>query len=258
MNTQQTSKIVLHPFNGNEEEVKFVEVDGAKFVADETDPTKPKLGDDQKPVPYVEKKADDVVVPKIEDVSTAELEDLAKHNPKLAALLDTQKKREADDKKAADEKVAAEEKAASEKGEWQGLAEKRGTDLTKMTAERDQKEEQLGKYVKTTEAVLKGLLASIPKENVGLIPSEFSPRQKLEYIIANSSRLGAKMNAAGGKIETSDEHPAGGEEEKLIARITELTKKATDRTATSIELAELRQAGIKLTDIRSKKEAEKK
>lgn len=255
MNTQWLSQIVLHSYNGNEDEVKVVEVDGAKFVADDTDPSKPKLDADQKPIPFVEKKVEDI---KIEDFSKADLEQLAKVNPKVAEMLDSIKKRDEEDGKKAEEAKKKEDEAAAKNGEWQGLAEKRGTELETTKGTLKQKEEMLGKYVETTQKVLDGLLKSIPKENLTLIPSDFSPRQKLEYIIANAARLGAKVNAAGGKIEDNEEHPAGSEEDKLVARIEELTKKATDRTATATELAELRQMGSKLTEIRRKKEADSK
>lgn len=247
------TEVVLHKFNGFEEQVKTVEVDGKKFVADDTDPTKPKLDDKQQPIPYVEKKAD----VKIEDLSKAQLEDLAKVNPHVAALLDADKKRKEDDEKAANDRKKKEEDDAAKAGEWQKLAEGRGTELETTKGTLKQKEEMLGKYVETTQKVLDGLLKTIPKENLSLIPSDFSPRQKLEYIIANADRLGAKVNAAGGKIDKSDDTPAGTDEDKLLARITELQKKATDRTATSAELTELRQAGIKLTELRREKEAKK-
>lgn len=255
MNNHIVTKVVLHKFNGFEEEVKTVEVDGKKFVADETDPSKPKLDDKQQPILFVEKK---VEVPKIEDLSKAELAEIAKHNPALAKLLDDNKKRAETDAQAEKDRIAKEEKEAEEKGNWKTLAETRKSDLDKMTGERDQKEEQLGKYVKTTEAVLKGLLESIPKENISLIPADFSPRQKLEYIIANASRLGAKVNAIGGKIDKNETEPTGTDEDKMVTRIEELSKKATARTATNPELAELRQLGSKLTALRREKDATKK
>lgn len=248
------TKIVTHRFNGFEDAVKTVEVDGKKFLADDTDPTKPKLDDKQQPVPFVEKKVEDI---KIEDYSKAELAELAKVNPKVAELLDAENKRK--DKETKDEKARKEkeEKDAAEKGEWQKLADSRKGDLEKVTAERDQKEEQLGKYVETTKKVLEGLRNSIPKENLGLIPADFSPRQQLEYIIANAERLGAKVNAINGKIDKNEVVPTGTDEDKLQARITELTDKAQKRTATSGELQELRQAGMKLTELKREAAAKK-
>lgn len=252
---QFVTEVVLHKFNGNEEPVVpvLVEVEGKKFLADETDPTKQKLVDG-KPVPYEEKKTE---IPKIEDLSKAELADLAKHNPALAKLLDDNKKRdEADTKRADDEKKRIEEDA-KKTGKWQELAESRGTELETTKTELTQKGEQLGKYVETTKLVLEGLKKSIPKENLDLIPADFSPRQQLEYIIKNGARLGVKTNAIDGKVDKNDETPAGTEVEKLEKRMTELQKKATDRTATSAELQELRQVGMKITEVKREAAAKK-
>lgn len=253
MNKQFVTTIVSHNFNGNEVEVKTVEVDGKKFIADETDPTKPKLDDKQQPVPFVDTK----VVPKIEDLSKADLAELAKVNPHVAKMLDDAKARTEADEKAAAEKKAADEKAAGEKGEWQKLADTRAQELEGTKGTLKQKEEMLGKYVETTEKVLKGLLATIPKENVSLIPADFSPRQKLEYIITNAARLGAKMNAVDGKIDKNDLTPNGTDEDKLMARMAELTTKANARTATTAELTELRQTGMKITELRREAAAKK-
>lgn len=245
-------KIVSHLFNGNEDEV-VVEVEGVKYIADPTDPTKPKLGDDQKPIPFVDKKVD----VKIEDLTKAELADLAKVNPHVAKLLDDQKKREEADTKAEQDRKKKEEDDAKEKGNWQQLAETRGNELDTTKKTLAQKEEMLGKYVGMTENILKGLLNTIPKENIALIPADFSPRQKVEYIFANADRLGAKVNAAGGKIEKNETEIAGTEEAKLSARITELTAKANNRTATNSELTELQEVGSKLTQLRREAAAKK-
>lgn len=256
MHNHFVTEVVTHSRNGNEAPVepKIVEVEGKKFLADDTDPSKPKLDDKQQPIPYVEKKVD---APKIEDISKATLEELAKANPALAALLDEHGKLKTtltDKEKEALEKA---NKELEEKGEWQKLATTRGTELETTKGTLKQKEDMLGKYVETTQKVLDGLLKTIPKENLSLIPADFSPRQKLEYIIANADRLGAKVNAAGGKIDKSDETPAGTDEDKMVTRIEELTKKATARTATNTELQELRELGSKLTALRREK-AEKK
>lgn len=250
MYNQFDTKVVLHKFNGNEDEVvKTVEVDGKKYVADETDPAKPKLGEDKQPILFVEKKADELP-PELKDLSKAELKDLAKHNPAVAALLDKQTKRDEADTKAEKERKEKEEKEAAEKGEWKGLADSRGAELATVKDTLAQKEEQLGKYVETTKTVLAGLMASIPKENQGLIPADFSPRQQLEYIIKNAKSLGAKVNSIDGKIDANEGKPKGTDEEKLIARIDELTKKSKTRTATNAELVELRESGTKLTQLR--------
>lgn len=256
MNNQFVTKVVLHSINGFEVEVKTVEVEGKVYVADETDPTKPKLGEDKQPILHVDKK---VELPDIKDLSKAELADLAKHNPAVAKMLDDNKKRDEADQKRADDAKKKEEDDAAKAGKWQELAEGRGTELATTKATLATKEEQLGKYVETTKVVLAGLMASIPKENQSLIPTDFSPRQQLEYIIKNAKSLGAKVNSIDGKIDKSTTEVTGTEEDKMVARIEELTKKAQAKpmTATAVELQELRQLGSKLTTLRRTKEAAK-
>ncbi len=190
-------------------------------------------------------------------MSKATLADLAKINPELAKLLDEHGnlKKNLTDKEKADKEKA--EEMLKEQGKWKDLAEGRGGELETTKGTLAQKEEQLGKYVETTKKVLEGLLKTIPKENLSLIPAEFSPRQQLEYIITNAARLGAKVNAVDGKIDKNEITPTGTEDEKMSTRIAELTKKATDRTATAVELTELRQLGMKLTQLRREEAAKK-
>lgn len=252
MNTISGTKIVSHKFNGHEDTVT-VEIEGKKYVADPADPTKPKLGDDQKPVLFTE--TNEPVVPKIEDVGKAELAELAKVNPHVAKMMEDAKNRSDSDSKAEKERKDKEEKEAAAKGEWQALATTRGTELETTKATLGQKEEMLGKYVEMTKTVLAGLMKSIPKENLGLIPAEFSPRQQLEYIVANAERLGAKVNAIGGPIEKSEVKPEGTDEDKMVARISELTKLSQERKATSVQLVELAELGSKLTALRREKGA---
>lgn len=242
------SVVVTHIFNGNaDEDVKFVEVEGQKFVDDGTG--KPKVGDDGKPVPFVEKKQD---VPPAIKVEEADLETLAKSNPHVAKLLDEKRQREADDAKSAEERKKAEEEDAKKKGEWQKLADERGAKLTEAEGKLKTKDEMLGKYVETTKAVLAKFLALVPKERQSLIPADFSERQKLEYVMTNLEALGVTSAfGKGGDIPKNDDAPNATEEGKIVARIDELTKKGGARTrAEDSEMFEL--AG-KLKAIRQKK-----
>lgn len=251
MSKKIVSEIVLHSVNGNEEQSdKFVEVDGKKFVDDGSG--KPKVGEDGKPVPFEEKKAEP---PKV-DLANAGLEELAKVNPHVAKMLADQTEEQ---KKAAEKKKEEEEnqrKEAEKNGEWQKLADefkKKNEDLTGLL---DQKNEQLGKYVKSVETILAEVLKTIPKENLALVPDKFSPREKLEYITQNAKLLGAKIiGAAGGKIENNDTTPTATDEDKLVAEIDELKKKGGTRTASETEL--MLEKAKKLKEIRTKK-AEKK
>jgi len=252
MKLNQLLVLVSHRFNGNAD---FIEVDGQKFIPDETDPTKAKLGADGKPTPYVGKKVDPAL-PKIDDLSTADLEALAKVNPKVAKMLadnvDSQK-RESDRIAAEDE---AKRKDAEKNGEWQKLAESER--VKRETAEKElaQKNEILGKYVGSIETILKEVLATIPEANRGLIPEKFSPREKLEYITANAKLLGAKIVGGTGTIPKNDATPNGTDEDKMVARLQVLIALGNKRTST--ENQELRELGTKVTELRKAKEAASK
>ena len=180
--------VSVHKFNGFvEPEIKFVEVEGKKFVDDGSG--KAKLDDKGQPIPFTENNQK----PEIKDLSNAQLEELAKVNPHVAKLLSD--KTEADAKEAARIKKEEDDKrkAAEEKGEWQSLAQSEKTKREELEGKLAEKEELLGKYKGSVDQVLKEILSTIPKENLGLIPEEFSPRQKLEYIIKNAKTLGAKI-----------------------------------------------------------------
>lgn len=249
MKTHKKFVHIVHSFNGNiEGEDKFVEVDGKKFVDDGSG--KPKVDDKGQPVPFVEKKADDIKIDKLDE---ADLETLAKVNPHVARLLA--------DKKKADEDLQAQQVAESkrkqkeleEKGEWQKLAEERAKEIEILKGDLTKKGEQLGKYVGSVENILKDVMATIPKERQSLIPSDFSPRQKLEYITKNAKLLGAKVaiNANGEKVDTNDDTPAVTDEEKLVKEIEELRKK-TNRTASEDKLMFEKASSLKA--LRAKKQ----
>lgn len=256
MKNKNVSQIVSHLFNGNvEAEIKFIEIEGKKYLDDGTG--KAKLGEDGQPIPFVEKKADDI------NPAEADLETLAKINPLVAALLDSKKKNEeilTQKQKEEKEKLDTDLK---EKGEWQKLADTRAIELEEAKKLITQKDELLGKYKGSVEAVLKELMATIPKENLSLIPPDFSPRQKLEYITQNAKLLGAKMTGVnkGDGVNKSDDTPAGTEEEKLVKEIDELIKKGDKKTKTELDilfekskkLKELRMARMKEEEDRKKK-----
>lgn len=232
----------LHSFNGFIEE-KFVEVDGKKFVDDGSG--KAKVDDKGVPVPFKE------AVPQL-DLSTADIEALAKVNPKLAKFIADS----ADaSKRLADIATAEEEKKrkdAEAKGEWQKLADEAMGKQKTAEALVKQKEEQLGKYVETVEKVLSGLIATIPKENVALIPADYSARQKLAYIIENAKLLGAKVAPPVDGVDKSKGAPDATAEGALVAEVDALLKKKP-RTASedtllwekSKQLKELRLANQK-------------
>ena len=249
--------MIVHNQDGHEEDAdKFVEIDGNKFIPDGEDPTKAKVGDDGKPVPFKEVddkggSGDD----KDNGLADKSLADLAKVNPAVAKMLedqeDARKLKEEDDEK----KKAAEDKKAEETGEWKNLAEQRKGKNESLQKDLDKNGEILGKYVNSVKAVLENVIETIPEENRGLIPEDFSPRQKLEYITKNQKLLGAKVSQAqGGKIGKSDNIPAGTEEEKLIKEIDEFTKKSRDGTITAAEQEIFFDKAKLLKGMRAKKE----
>lgn len=228
------SEVKIHAFNGNvEDEVKFVEVDGKKFVDDGSG--KAKVGEDGNPVPFEEKKQD--VPPVIEKVDEADIETLAKVNPHVARLLADKKKAEDDLQAQAVADSQRKQKELEEKGEWQKLAEERAKEIEILKGDLTKASGQLGKYVGSVEAILKDIIATIPKERISLIPADFSPRQKLEYITKNAKLLGAKVavNSTSEGVDKNDDTPNVTDEEKLINEIEELRKKTT-RTAVEDKL----------------------
>lgn len=241
------TNVITHTFNGNIEDVpKFVEVEGKKYEDDGTG--QPKKGSDGTLVPFVEKKQD---VPPVFKVDEADLDALSKVNPHVARLLEEKQKREADDAKRSEDEKKKQDDEAVKKGEWQKLADERAVKIKESDEKIKTQNEQLGKYVKTVENILAVIQASIPKERQGLIPADFSARQKLEYIITNAEALGATTFGKGGNIPPTDAPPNGTDESKIVARIDELTKLGGTRTrAQDSEMFEL--AG-KLKAIRLKK-----
>lgn len=229
--------------DGFAEEGKFVEIDGAKFVPDEADPSKAKVGDDGKPVPFTEKKPET-------PPATKSLEELAKDNPEIAALLEKDKKRVEEDEKRAKEQKEKEEKEAAEKGQWKELAEKRAQELEAEKQKTAQKEEILGKYVGSVKEILAETLKTIPKEKLGLIPDNFSPREKLEYITKNAKLLGAKVGSgAGGGVGGNDDDPPATEEAKVSKELEDLRKKEKKTEADHEKIFELSKS---LKEIRAK------
>lgn len=238
-------EIVSHYQNGFEDDVKFVEVDGQKYVADATDPTKPAVDDKGAKVPFVAK---DDKGGEDKGGKGGSLEELAKTNPEIAKLLDDKKKLEDSTAKAlADAAKAAEDKAEKD-GEWKTLAEQRKADLEKAQSDLAQKEEILGKYVTSTKAILKDVMETIPAEKRGLIPENFSPREKLEYITKNAKVLGASVNTKGGGIPPNDGDPAPTDEAKLATEIETLRKKENKTSSDHTKIFELSK---KLKEVRA-------
>lgn len=252
--------MIVHNQNGYEEDTdKFVELDGKKFIPDDEDPTKAKIGEDGKPVPFKEDdKGDDGKDGKgdkeDDELADKSLEDLAKVNPAVAKMLEDQEDAKKERKEEEKKKKDAEDKKAGEDGKWQDLAEERKTKNESLQKELDKNGEILGKYVNSTKEILKNVIDTIPEENRGLIPEDFSPRQQLEYITKNQKLLGAKVSQAqGGKVGKNDDTPIGTQEEELIKEIGEFTKKARDNTITAAENEIFYEKAKALKELRAKR-----
>lgn len=189
------------------------------------------------------------------------IEDLAKDNPELAKLIEERKalqdKIDAEEtaRKAKEaEETKAREEAAAKNGEWEKLAKEREARIAELEKDNAQKSDHLDKYILTTNTTLENIMQTIPEENRGLIPEDFSPRQKLEYITKNAKLLGAKVSEAkGGSVPPNDKQPAGTEEERLQSEFNDLQKKVKDGTATAAESASLFQKAVELKKARLNK-----
>mgnify|MGYP001603956899 CR=1 FL=1 len=235
-NVNDSVEVIIHAKNGNEDDVKFVEVDGVKYQADDKDPAKPKLDDKGDKIPLKSGGGDKGG----DKGGSPSLEELAKTNPEIAKLLDDQKKRKDEDEKRDKEQKEREEKEAAEKGQWKELAEKRAQEHEETKKQLNQKEEMLGKYVGSVKQMLKEVMETIPEDKKGLVPDSFSPREKLEYITKNAKLLGANvMGSKGGGVPPNEVDPPSTEEGKLIAELEELRKKATKTSADHTKIFEL-------------------
>lgn len=248
--------VSVRKFNGFADDggEKFVEVDGKKFIDDGSG--KPKLDDQNQPIPFVDKKADDIDLSKIDitKISYEQIETLAEKSPAIAQLL--KEKKEADEKLRGldDEAKKKEEEALKKNGEFEKLVGMRDGTIADLTKKLQEKEGLLGKYAESIKSILKDTLATIPKDKLGLIPSEFSDRQKLEYITKNAKLLGATIMGSGKIDNNDDDTTTGTEEEKMINRFDELQKKK-DKTRT--EETEMIELSRKIKEARKKKEGQK-
>ena len=240
------AQIVIHHQNGNENDAKFVEIDGQKFEADDVDATKPKLDDKGNKVPFKPEG-------KKEGTSNNKtLEELAKESPEVARLLKEKQDLEADRQKREAEERKRKEEDAKAKGDWQKMYEEEAAKNTKLNDELTKKETILGKYVGSVKGMLEQMLKDIPKENLGLIPDSFSPREKVEYITKNAKLLGLKagIGSKGARVENNDANPNATDEDKIISEMAELQKKSAKTNADHTKLWELAK---KLKEIRAKK-----
>lgn len=244
--SKQKLFIANYKFNGNVDDVTFVEVDGAKVQVDENG--QPKKDTEGKYIPFEEKKPDEGVPPKANDPE--DIEALAKTNPAIARLLETTNDLT---KKLTDyeaKEASKQEDEMKKKGEWQKLAEERGTKAETLQSQVTELKSTLAKYDKTLEGIVNSMKEQIPAEKLSLIPKNFTVRQQLEYITENAKLLGAMTVNNMGKIDESDQKPTLTDEAKLVNEIDELLKKST-RTASEDTL--LYEKSAKLKELRKAK-----
>jgi hypothetical protein len=214
---------------------KFVEIEGKKVEAN--DAGEAIKNDKGEFIPFVEdggKKPDDDG--KGGNDADKTLEELAKTNPAVAKLLAD--KLEAD-KKASDAEALASKARQDElakKGEWEKLAKEQADEIARLKAEDTKKSAILGKYQGSVQSILNEVLKTIPKEKLGLIPEDFSERQKLEYITRNAKLLGATIVAKGDKVDKNDGTPDATEEQTLIKELQALIDKGAKRTQAEDQL----------------------
>lgn len=205
---------------------KYIVIDGVKYQIDPNDSTKALLGADGKPVLYVEPKEPEV------DLSKVSLEDLKKANPDVAKALQEAEDIKAKQAQAAKEKEEADRKAKEESGKWQDIADEERKKREALEGEHKKTQELLDKHQATINGILENTIKGIPEEKRGLIPSDYSPRKKLEYITNNASVLGINMSPSnkGGSVPPNDKDINLDEESKVTKEYDELLKKGKNRT----------------------------
>jgi len=124
-----------------------------------------------------------------------------------------------------------EEAEQREKGEYEELANKYKTEAETKDEELKKLSEQRAKDDEVFKTMLEAELENIPEDRRGLIPEDYSDRQKLNYITANREALAA----VGGAKKTEKGQPKGDESKapsdelgQLEAERDELLKKSRE------------------------------
>jgi hypothetical protein len=247
MNNKIATKQIIHSFNGfeDDDEVKTVEIDGVTYEADPDDPTKAKEVDGEK-VKYEKKDPKPADPPKpddLPDISKMSTEEVAALNPEIKKLLEEKAEREEADRKAADDKK-------KEEGKHEELLKERDTEIEDLKKKLGKKETILEKYVGSVKQVLEQVKGDIPKDNLGLIPDNFSPREQLEYITKNAKLLGVKVGTgSGGGVDPNDTDPNATDLQKYQTEFEELQKK---ENKTQADFTRMHDLGKLIKDERAK------
>lgn len=198
----------------------IIEKEGQRYVGDKDGNVQ--KDDKGNPVVYDPQKHKET------SVSDLELEALAKTNPHVARVLQEKQEAEKKAKELADAEEAKRQEDARKNGEWQKLAEENSAKLKAAEDERTKLSVIVQKDKETIQGLLDQVLETIPKERQSLIPADYSPRKKLEYIMSNAAALGVEpvIKTKGSEVPPHNNPPNLTEEAKLIAEIDGLMKKA--------------------------------
>lgn len=222
---------------------KYIVIDGVKYQIDPNDKTKALMDADGKPVAYVEEEGNKV------DLSKFTLDDLKKANPDVAKAFNDLEEMRGKQTEAEKAKEETERKAKEDAGKWQEIADDEKKKRLDLEDKFTKNNEVLTKYKETVTSILDNTLKSIPEEKRALIPADYSPRKKLEYITNNAKILGVAMspNNKGGNIPPNEVDVNLDEESKVTKEYQDLVDK---KNRTHIEDAQMLALAKKIKEIR--------
>jgi len=179
--------------------------------------------------------------PKI-DLETADLEALAAVNPAVAEVLKRQKEAE-------EAQAAAARQKAEEEGRLKDVIAEQDKKLAELQKKAKDNHELATKYAETVKNLVDETIKKLPEDKRNLVPSDYSPRQKLEYLTANAKWLGISPVGAGDGAVPPSTPPPGDERSQVIADIEALHNKSTDGTITALERELLYEKSKKLKEL---------
>lgn len=224
---------------------KFIVIDGIKYEIDPNDKTKAKLDADGKPILYKEPEGEKNQI----DLSKISIEDLKKANPEVAKALQDLETLRGDKTKSEQEAEEAKRKALEEEGKWKEIADVEKSKREAIEGDFKKNEEVLAKHKETITKILDATLKDVPEEKKALIPKDYSPRKKLEYITENAKILGVNISPAnkGGNVPPNEDQVNLDEESKLTKEFEELR---TKKERTDSETSRMMELAKKIKEVR--------
>ena len=183
------------------------------------------------------------------DPTKATLEELAKVNPEVAKFIQEQREREAKATENERKRQEDEDKKKRESGNFQQLFEETDKKLKEAEGKNLELQNIVGKYKKSTEELLADAIAQIPEDKRSLIPGDYSPLKKLEYIRNNSAIFGVSL-IKGSNVPPNENKPPLNEEMQLQKEYDELMAKP-NRTFTENQI--MTEKARKLKEIKAAK-----